>query len=833
MKSGRNSDVLEIYKRLPLRLLRDGILTEKVYSKVMEDIEAIEESTEEFNKRIIELIEQHGVSKREKHDSKPDLVDLQEKLVGTPLKRPVFSLIAYFASIAYREQLQTDLQTLEGRISELARKFDGGNLSPEETRANLASVVKARDITKSMIASLDEWEPDFLKASKEYNAIKTEISKVATEESLDLKKKNIQLLQLKHKLDEIISSTKDKLIKVRHDLEYIETHFPELVADTSLTYNLLKEVRASIKQIEVTITENFQVPIKYDLDSDLRVLVNVLPEFASFLTSYGFKYEQETEIPTTYISTKRNKRAQTLQLGDTLITNEQITLTKPIDLHVVGQKQASGSTGSNKVLPVGKAFKPGETTTVDESSSQTGEEIKPLLSSSIAREEIVDEQGSESSPSLQPTLLDNPWQLVSYLMMDDNNNMLGSCSFPYLYRGELVLSYYVEKPLPDFLIQSITKEILDYENLPESIADMKKIVTQQVSQALEVPLEAALLPSVILEYCCKANLELEETETSLEDLLGEMNYLFLSDILSMGNKSLKKGNSTLSKVEIESLLFLPPPKSSIGGNILDFNVININAVIGLVKQIINQESIGHLLGIEQDRPSKTLVRKLLKVKRQAADSSDPYFALQSIIARKIDTFEGESLLYWNLWKYCWSEKIPFMPWDILQEFVAFVPVVAVESVDFNSKTITLKRGSAVLEAENLFQDLSYYSVINTEGEEAGKALGISVNEEGQLEFLWCALGTDEIIRRMRKPSTPAALERLKKRIASALGVKKEEEVLIPANLFKYFLFYATFQEFESMFGVMDWLKENFELRSTPFAGISRFDFSRKLLYLAN
>ncbi|MHA2330786.1 MAG: hypothetical protein ACXAEU_02060 [Candidatus Hodarchaeales archaeon] len=812
----RGSKILEIYKRLPRKLLLEGILTEKVYLQVMKEIETAEKKVEHFNIYEKEIIDKYNRTGQKNLDSSLKLIDSLSRQVGKPSKRPTFPLVVYFVSIIYRERLQRNINILDKKIDNFAKKFDKGELTSEDTRLNLENKVKARDLAETVIESLNEWEPEFFKFLKHYIAIKSKVSTIAAEKSLELKMKNIELFKLKRELDNIVSSANDRIVKIREDLEYFDSHYPELPEDCSLNRDLLKEIKDNINLAENTFNEEYFIPIKYDLDSDLRVLINILPAFDNLLTKNRLMFEKEIEFPSTYINTKRKKRVGILQSVDTQKITEKETLPDFVSSKVPDEQPSSVDASTLGIVP---AYSFPSEEKIDEKNEDVA------FTSEIG--EIVTTTSARPTPS-QPI---DPWQFTGRIIMDEKGKSLGSGSYPYLLGGEQVISYYAEKKLSKPLIEILFRELLDQEEIPDSTEESKELVSKKISRELEVPIEASLLPSVVLEYFGKANIELEN-ESNIKDSLGDLNYLFLSDIILESDKSLIKSGSNLSEEEVEQLSFLPPPKSSIGGNVLDFTVVKINKPVGVAKQIINQESIGHIIGIEQDRPSQILVRKILKTRRQATGYSDPYIALQSIIAKKIDAFEGESLLYWNLWKYCWMEKIPIMPWDILQEFVAFIPIIAVENVDFDTKTIFLKRGSILLKAKNLFRNLSFYTIINMEGEEAGKALGISVNENGELEFLWCALGTDEIIKKMRKPATTAAKNRLKKRIGSALKVKKADHALLPTNLFKYFLFYATFQDFKSMFEAMSWLKENFDLRSTPFTGIKRYDFTRKLLYMA-
>jgi len=789
----KGGDILKICKLLPRRLLKDGILTEKAYLKTMEDLNAVESKLLQFTAEQQELVDK-------KESSESEIVSIEVVLdrlsssMGEPLNRPGLPMVVYFISLIYREQLENTIKKLDEDVSSLAKRFDKGELAVEDVRSKMEMAVKTKNHLEAMLTTLDNKNPDYLKEYNNYEIIKEQITDLVSEPMLDQVTKNAKLSQLKDEMKTCLLSSQKFLMKTISLMDYIDNFFPELKNDLNLTSDLVSNVRNSIDSVENKLNERFIIPIKVNLDGDLMILVNILPAFSNVISNFDLKYESELVFPDTYISSKREKIDEKLQTRTIIpITNEPVTEV---------EKGATIEVTNDNI--------------VAEALSITEE-----TELSLEMENVEETISAEASISAQPS----PWTFLGYLVADQSGKIIGSCSFPYYFETEPVISYYKEKPLPDTFLEALSKEIFSPDEKPDSPDKLKESIINHISRALDIIPTENLLPSVVLEYCGLANIDLEDN-TPLEPLMGDLDYAYLFDIEIGDNKILKKIGEDLSEEESSSLVFFPPPETRIGGNILDFVVALYDKTSsGIVKQVVSN-NIGHLLVIERDVPPVEFVRKMLKISHQAA-RSDPYFRLQSVVARKIDTFEGESLLYWNLWKYCWLEKIPVMPWELFQEFVAFVPAIAVNSVDFNTKNIRLKRGTLLNDMKTIFPDLSNYST-KTQNEEEGNVLGISITENGKLEVLWCAIDADEIIKRMRKTSSSKA--RLVKRIASALKIK-EEKALLPTFLLKYFLYYATFQEFTTIFEAMSWLCEKFDLRNTPFIDIRRVDFKRKILYI--
>ncbi|MHA1166755.1 MAG: hypothetical protein ACTSRU_02965 [Candidatus Hodarchaeales archaeon] len=790
-------DTIAKYKLLQDRLLQAGIISSDVHERMMKEIENIDSMAE---LKTDKSKDDNRSSLEKSGKDSNDENSLLSELLGAPGKRPSFALIIYITSCVFKEQMLAKIDHLDESIESVAEKYNKGEINSAESTKSLNRLVYARNVIMKTLEGFQDWEPEILKLAAELTEIKEKIKSISSDETLNRRMRNVQVIKLRKEAEQVINESHGLLSKSRETLDYLKKYLPELTRDTESIGLTLKNLSDRLDQAETALSSGVDTFVELDLDSDLRVLVSILPAFKEFISSRKLKVEMDIEFPETYINKKRSKRKKKILEMKKLQETEPVVSSVAQDVQEIESSEIQSS----------NIIEPGQHDEFDEPDEKIAEEIV-----------------SETSNVLEDDKVTQIWGLVGKFVMNEENTYIGTCSYPYSLHGSHILSYYREQELSSSNLRVLAGKIL--ETIPSSLTEMKESLSRKISRALEIPVEIALLPSYVREYCSKANVNFELSP--VYGSRGEISYTFFNTVKQGDNEEIIVVSDDIPDSDRNRLIFLPSPEITLGGSLLNFNVTSsCGEFCGVVKQILSRYDSGQILGLEKATLSRDLASYILEIRYEGIDVTDPLSTLQTAIMRKLGVSEDDSLQYWNLWKYCWIEKIPVMPWDLLQAYIAFIPSMAIAEIDFDSSEIMLKRGSQPISIDVLFPHLSAYSVVKGDTEE-GRILGITASDGGELEFLWCALEENEILRRIGKQTTSTAKKQLQSRISSALRID-EKNSLLPSSLLKYFLFYVTLDEFESIFDAVDWLTEKFDIRRTLINNVSSIDAGNRIIRLS-
>ena len=351
---------------------------------------------------------------------------------------------------------------------------------------------------------------------------------------------------------------------------------------------------------------------------------------------------------------------------------------------------------------------------------------------------------------------------------------------------------------------------------------------EEISDFLNIPENLSLNPSFIKEYLAKRDV-FDQNLLFKEKLLRTEYYPF--DKISIVPE---KNDWVVTQTKIKPRYSLKidkiyPSEMQKQDKRLQKKKLSIwtEESIGIVSnQIVLNES--YYLLIEYDFPTQIFLEKLIpKIRGYDPNKLNELWYLRFFVSKKIDVFEGEALLYWNLWKFIWNEKIPILPFDIRSAFLGIIPSQAVYQI---TDSVTLKRNQRPQPILNE-ESLSYFMKIVKNGKELGKVVGTTLNEiTKELEILYSDLTPEDLFKKLDKD--PSNIDKLFNRIRRALNLK-EDETKTPKAIITYLTFYsaqfATFEDLSQFLIIQNWLINTFSLKRILYQEIKIIDYENETI----
>ncbi|OLS25887.1 MAG: hypothetical protein HeimC3_11610 [Candidatus Heimdallarchaeota archaeon LC_3] len=351
---------------------------------------------------------------------------------------------------------------------------------------------------------------------------------------------------------------------------------------------------------------------------------------------------------------------------------------------------------------------------------------------------------------------------------------------------------------------------------------------EEISDFLNIPENISLNPSFIKEYLAKRDVS-DQHLVFKEKLLRTEYYPF--DKISIVPE---KGEWVVIQTKVKPRFSLKidkkyPSETHKQDKRLQKKKLNIwtEESIGTVSNQFIQND-GYYLLVEYDFPTQPFLEKLIpKIRGYDPNKLNELWYLRFFVSKKIDVFEGEALLYWNLWKFVWNEKIPILPFDIRSAFLGIIPS---QTIDRITDSVTLKRNQLPqpILREEIF---SYFLTIKKNGKELGKVVGTTINENtNELEILYSDLKPELLFKKLDKD--PSNINKLFNRIKRALNLK-EEESKTPKAIITYLTFYSaqfeTFEDLSQFTIIQNWLINTFSLKRILYQEIKIIDYENEII----
>lgn len=458
-----------------------------------------------------------------------------------------------------------------------------------------------------------------------------------------------------------------------------------------------------------------------------------------------------------------------------------------------------------------------------------------ILTTTIDTQYSKKNQLESIQPILQPGELD-PWATIgSILVIKENDSYtgIGIIDIPVTREDNrifipVIIEKDVELDQTDILFREM--ESLRISNYSDSTQTRRDIVKNEITEYLGVPENISLFPTFLNEYIARRNIHVE---LIIKPQLLRKEYYPLDQIQAIPgheewfevlNKSMVRMHLPRSK---------PYPSRPINSQYLakkkkiatwDDKIIGQSAIQ------IELNGLGAVIIIEYDFPSTDFLSILLPKLRGYDPNQQELWYLRFFVAKKIEVFEAEALLYWNLWKLIWNEKIPILPYDVRTAFLGLVPASAIlPSTDI----LKLKRGvtpNNTLIGNGAINPTT--KILNQNGQEIGQIVGISYDDRiNEFSLVYTPLTPGQLFEKLGKQSQN--IEKLSLRIKAALGISKDEDILTPRSIITYLTFYsaqfATYEDLSDFSTVITWLDQTFQVGKLAFTLIQEWDYTNNII----
>lgn len=423
------------------------------------------------------------------------------------------------------------------------------------------------------------------------------------------------------------------------------------------------------------------------------------------------------------------------------------------------------------------------------------------------------------------------WEMVGSVVMNPVREGIGIAGYPYFDKEDnkayiaVDIEQEVDLSESDNLYHQLKS--MRISEISDKTDSRRQIISNEISETLDVPIELSLFPTIVEEYLGKNKgvsidfkLQKKKFRTEFYDV---SNIVFdkMNEIITIPDE--------LEPVQYnQSFVLVNSPKNNFAQN---KNVSLANEKV--VGKIISEFSLldSWYMAIELERPNNNLLDQLsVKLRKSEERSENDMWKLRFTISKVLDIFESEAMKLENLWKYIWHEKIAIFPFDLLTSFIGFAPSGSIDKEFINNESIQLSRGVEIKDLDCFFKN-EPFSILSTQKITIGKLIHFYLDpKDKQISLIYCNISEIEILKRLNRDYSSNSLAKLGKRISKALSLKTEklEIELHPKYLLTYILFYSIqFNvqiDFTNLFAVVEWLISEFELKRVAIEKIKSIDF---------
>ncbi|HKZ41479.1 MAG TPA: hypothetical protein VJ044_10985, partial [Candidatus Hodarchaeales archaeon] len=305
---------------------------------------------------------------------------------------------------------------------------------------------------------------------------------------------------------------------------------------------------------------------------------------------------------------------------------------------------------------------------------------QPPSPDTVPRSIILD---SKSGPQKEaPTVAiaiqeTNPWDRVGKILVREEKEGftgIGIIDTPLINtKGKIFLAAAIENDLEIDQIDSLFREVqnLRIEGISDTTAARRDSLRETIAEFLGVPLNLGLSPSLVREYLARRDLRFEAV---FKQSVVRREYYPSEKVVTIPEHDewLVIAEEVKGRIHLTDSLPYSPPFRSRNGKIQGAKIaVWTDELIG---QAVSQFSLGNIsqLLMEFDFPSEAFLGQLIpKIRGFNPQNMEKLWYLRFFVAKKLESysvFEGEALLFWNLWRFIWTQKIPILPFDLRASF---------------------------------------------------------------------------------------------------------------------------------------------------------------------
>ncbi|MHA2270724.1 MAG: hypothetical protein ACXACI_02610 [Candidatus Hodarchaeales archaeon] len=719
-------------------------------------------------------------------------------------KIPSYLLQHFYAANYIKNAIQRKIDEANLVINTFVELWNNGQIGDEESRIAIENAVKRKkqlekllevaqqrnklefenhiDNIESLCKEINEIDKqeDQVEEKERSEAIRASISK-----SLEfLTKKNAEYDSFIQQFDKLILSSQNRIINVKTDSQHSWI-------TTKRLESLIEAVRGQYQTIHNILTSRNQFEFETVLAKE------IFPEEheRELLASLVVQLEDAGKIPIHF-----NQEHAMAELISGLSENEAASDEQPED--------APGIFSESEALE----------------SQQPSIESEPEENSdSLSKNETLSEV-SPPKESIQEDMVEEtigPWSFVGNILLSSDNQPIGVCAEPLVTpNGEVYLKCIKEEDVGLEESDQIFREMsMILKGASDSSIARKEVLRQEITETLKIPSQLALRPTFVREYFGSKHVVALKLPIDLDLAVKSIEYYRYDSLAANDAPGIAKLVSGSGTKDLEGTL---APSSwnwdmpEQGAAIKRFDGENL----GVVRNLFKTSSFGTYVVVEFDKPSLDLCTEIHQHTGGSADfSKGPgIWSLRFLIARRLDgVFEGEALLYWNVWKFLYEEKVPILPWDLRMDYIGLVPAGAVVGIE-NSE-ISLKRRIEPHAISNTIPLLEN-STVFLNSRNIGRLVGYDLDDNGIPSILVSCKSTKEILAGIGRDTSDDYVRRLGARISKALGIPADL-AMSPGAIARYLLFFVRLVDVPTFTGAMNWLKEHLGLQSFNLGQIEK------------
>ncbi|MHA2233534.1 MAG: hypothetical protein ACXAB4_13715, partial [Candidatus Hodarchaeales archaeon] len=413
-----------------------------------------------------------------------------------------------------------------------------------------------------------------------------------------------------------------------------------------------------------------------------------------------------------------------------------------------------------------------------------------------------------------------PWSFAGSILLASTDKLIGICTEPFTAsNGEIYLRCIEEEDIDLEKSDQIFREMsMILKGASDSSLARKEILRKEIAETLKFSPQLALKPTFVREYFGKKHVVALKLPIELDLAVKSIkHYLYESLIMDevQGVAKLISGSGT---TDIEGRLVPSSWRGEIPEQGLPIKRFD-GSSLGVVRSLFTSVSFGTFIVAEIDKPSPDLCTE---IHQQVGGSSSGFskspgaWSLRFLIARRLDgVFEGEALLYWNVWKYIWQEQVPILPWDLRMDYVGLIPAGAVAGIENSEMYLKRRIEPHQIPVAIPFSD---NSKVLLNGRRIGRFVGYDLDENGMPCILVSSKSTGEILAGVGRDTSENYVRRFGARISKALGIPVEQS-MSPGAIVRYLLFFVRLVDVPTYAEAMAWLVEHLGLQSFPLSQI--------------
>lgn len=457
-----------------------------------------------------------------------------------------------------------------------------------------------------------------------------------------------------------------------------------------------------------------------------------------------------------------------------------------------------------------------ESPPLSEETERQEDHIPPLDNNAILGASIAEERTVESVDDE----IVGPWSFAGSILLTSTDKLIGICTEPLAAsNGKIYLKCVKEEDIDLEKSDQIFREMsMILKGASDSSLARKEILRKEIAETLKLPPQLALKPTFVREYFGKKHVVALKLPIELDLAVKSIEYYPYESLIMDEIQGVTKLVSGSGTTDIEGRLVPSSWRGEIPAQKLPIKRFD-GSNLGVVRSLFTSVSFGTFIVVEIDKPSPDLCTE---IHQQVGSSSSSFskspgvWSLRFLIARRLDgVFEGEALLYWNVWKYIWQEQVPILPWDLRMDYVGLIPAGAVAGIENSELYLKRRIEPHQISAAIPFSDSS---AVLLNGRRIGRFVGYDLDENGMPGILVSSKSTGEILAGVGRDTSENYVRRLGARISKALGIPVEQ-AMSPGAIVRYLLFFVRLVDVPTFAEAMAWLGEHLGLQSYPLSQI--------------